>query len=113
MIPLYYRIVRSLQMLLFIVAYPVGKLLDLLLGKDHVTRFKRSELKELVNIHGEDREGPLTVDETTIIKGALDMKYKTGTYQSDFYFFDYNSIDVSDSFVLSLLLLLLYLYHNS
>jgi len=72
-----YWIVRFLQLLLFVIAWPIGKLLDFLLGKDHVTRFKRSELKELVNIHSEDQEGPLTMDESTIIKGALDMKYKT------------------------------------
>lgn len=34
------------------------------------------ELKELVSIHGEANHGPLTLDEITIIKGALDLKNK-------------------------------------
>jgi hypothetical protein len=28
------------------------------------------ELRELVNMHGQEHAGPLTVDETTIIKGS-------------------------------------------
>lgn len=37
------------------------------------------ELKELLKIHGHENQehGVLTVDETTIMKGALDMKDKT------------------------------------
>ena len=34
-------------------------------------------MKELVAMHGQDHSGPLSVDETTIIRGALDMRQKT------------------------------------
>jgi len=70
-------------------SFPISLLLDCLLGKDHTTFFRRAELKELVAIHayapdmqphkhGEARHGgPLSIDEVTIIKGAIDMKTKT------------------------------------
>ncbi|XP_052086801.1 uncharacterized protein LOC127724058 isoform X2 [Mytilus californianus] len=71
-----------------IISWPLSKLLDCLLGKDHGTFYRRGELKVLVDLHasspphlanGSDHEGEesLTVDEVLIIKGALDMKHKT------------------------------------
>ncbi|XP_076076722.1 uncharacterized protein LOC143047542 isoform X2 [Mytilus galloprovincialis] len=71
-----------------IISWPLSKLLDCLLGKDHGTFYRRAELKVLVDLHsssspnlvnGSDHEGEesLTVDEVLIIKGALDMKHKT------------------------------------
>lgn len=35
------------------------------------------ELKELVVLHGDLEEGPLTKEEVAIIKGALDLEHKT------------------------------------
>jgi len=68
------------------VSYPISKLLDCILGKDHGTFFKRAELKELVEIHGgtsnegnqagREKEEALTYDEIMIIKGAIDLKTK-------------------------------------
>ncbi|CAH1799473.1 unnamed protein product, partial [Owenia fusiformis] len=81
-------LVYLLMGLTFIISYPIAKLLDCLLGKNHATFFRRAELKVLVDIHGPSQrdEGDgseghgqeaLSIDEVLIIKGALDMKYKT------------------------------------
>lgn len=52
-------------------------MLDWLLGKDEGLIYRRAELKELVTIHGNSRDGPLTKNEVTIIRGALDLQEKT------------------------------------
>ncbi|XP_074640811.1 uncharacterized protein LOC141898671 isoform X1 [Tubulanus polymorphus] len=81
-------LVYLLMALLFVIAWPLSKFLDCLLGKEHGTFFRRAELKALVGLHGprsDDSESPidgqateqLTEDEVCIIKGALDMKFKT------------------------------------
>ncbi|XP_006814874.2 LOW QUALITY PROTEIN: uncharacterized protein LOC100379052 [Saccoglossus kowalevskii] len=73
-------LVYFLMALLFIISWPLAKLLDCLLGKDHGTFFRRAELGALVDLHTEktsDNEEPLTMDEVLIIKGALDMRNKT------------------------------------
>jgi len=66
----------------FIVAWPVSKLLDWLLGSSHATFFRRAELKELVAIHQRHKkkelhEEPLSSDEVKMIRGALELKSKT------------------------------------
>ncbi|XP_056696940.1 DUF21 domain-containing protein At2g14520 [Spinacia oleracea] len=55
------------------------QLLDLMLGKEHKALFRRSELKTLVDLHGNEagKGGELTHDETTIIAGALELTEKT------------------------------------
>ncbi|XP_062510930.1 uncharacterized protein LOC134186870 [Corticium candelabrum] len=73
-------LIKILMVLLFFIAWPISKLLDLLLGKDHSTFFRRAELKELVDMHGKTSQGneePLSQDEVLIIKGALEMRSKT------------------------------------
>ena len=72
--------VRVLMVLLFIIAWPIAKLLDCMLGAENSTFFRRAELKELVSMHLEktlENEEPLTGDEVLIIKGTLDMRNKT------------------------------------
>ncbi|XP_071717080.1 DUF21 domain-containing protein At4g33700-like [Rutidosis leptorrhynchoides] len=73
--------VRVLVFVCFPVAYPISKLLDYLLGHEHVALFRRAELKTLVNFHGNEagKGGELTHDETTIIAGALELSDKTAS----------------------------------
>lgn len=69
---------RVLVWVCFPVSYPISKLLDYLLGKEHVALFRRAELKTLVDFHGNEagKGGELTHDETTIIAGALELSAK-------------------------------------
>ncbi|KAJ7562360.1 hypothetical protein O6H91_03G066100 [Diphasiastrum complanatum] len=72
-------LVRLLMILCYPVAFPVGKILDLLLGHHDSALFRRAQLKALVSIHGKEagKGGELSHDETTIISGALDLTEKT------------------------------------
>lgn len=72
-----YWLVRFLMFIFFPVAYPIAKILDKLLGHNGINRFQRKELAELVEMHGQAHQGPLTIDETTVIIGALKLKNKT------------------------------------
>jgi CBS domain containing-hemolysin-like protein len=73
-------VVKALMFLLFPIAWPIGKLLDWILGHGEARTilFKRSELKSLVDLHASTMEGPfqLSADEASILKGALDLKKK-------------------------------------
>ncbi|KNA11763.1 hypothetical protein SOVF_132100 isoform A [Spinacia oleracea] len=71
-------LVRILMILCYPIAYPIGKVLDCLLGHNEAL-FRRAQLKALVSIHGQEagKGGELTHDETTIISGALDLTEKT------------------------------------
>ncbi|XP_057438802.1 putative DUF21 domain-containing protein At1g03270 isoform X2 [Lotus japonicus] len=71
-------LVRVLMFICYPIAYPIGKVLDVLLGHQD-DLFRRAQLKALVSIHGQEagKGGELTHDETTIISGALDLTEKT------------------------------------
>ncbi|CAA7035348.1 unnamed protein product [Microthlaspi erraticum] len=90
-------LVRFIVIVFFPLAYPISKLLDLLLGKRHSTLLRRAELKSFVYMHGNEagKGGELTHDETTIISGALDMSHKSAkdamTPVSDIFSLDINS----------------------
>ncbi|KAL5713743.1 DUF21 domain-containing protein [Ranunculus cassubicifolius] len=70
-------LVRILMIVCFPIAYPIGKVLDLVLGHNDAL-FRRAQLKALVSIHGLEagKGGDLSHDETTIISGALDLTLK-------------------------------------
>eukprot|EP00879_Flechtneria_rotunda_P029183 GHRR01031463.1.p1 GENE.GHRR01031463.1~~GHRR01031463.1.p1 ORF type:complete len:339 (+),score=75.40 GHRR01031463.1:449-1465(+) len=72
-------LVRTLMVLTSPISYPIGKLLDFLLGSEHRALFRRGQLKALVDIHGADEGlgGNLTEDEIKVICGALDLTNKT------------------------------------
>ncbi|KAI6683793.1 hypothetical protein NL676_029706 [Syzygium grande] len=71
-------LVRILMIICYPIAYPVGKVLDWVLGHNEAL-FRRAQLKALVSIHSQEagKGGELTHDETTIISGALDLTEKT------------------------------------
>eukprot|EP00123_Amoebidium_parasiticum_P007295 comp18023_c0_seq1/m.18523 comp18023_c0_seq1/g.18523 ORF comp18023_c0_seq1/g.18523 comp18023_c0_seq1/m.18523 type:complete len:434 (-) comp18023_c0_seq1:466-1767(-) len=71
--------VRLLMFLTAPISWPVGKLLDALLGRSDAAFYRKRELKELVYLQGQAGEGDsaLTHDEVTIMKGVLDMATKT------------------------------------
>lgn len=71
-------LVWTLIALEFPVVWPLAKLLDALVGTGEAELKRRPQLKALVDLHGEDEEmgGHLTMDETTIISGALDLAEK-------------------------------------
>ncbi|KAK9281138.1 hypothetical protein L1049_004031 [Liquidambar formosana] len=71
-------LVRILMIICYPIAYPIGKVLDCVLGHNDAL-FRRAQLKALVSIHSQEagKGGELTHDETTIISGALDLTEKT------------------------------------
>ncbi|KAA8543212.1 hypothetical protein F0562_021293 [Nyssa sinensis] len=71
-------LVGILMIICYPIAYPIGKVLDAVLGHNDAL-FRRAQLKALVSIHGQEagKGGELTHDETTIISGALDLTEKT------------------------------------
>lgn len=65
--------------LLFIIAWPLSKLLDCMFGTEHYTLYRRKQLKVLVDLHSEcpeahnskeqaNKQEALTYDEALIIK---------------------------------------------
>ncbi|KAH6776802.1 CBS domain protein with a domain protein [Perilla frutescens var. hirtella] len=71
-------LVRFLMIVSYPISYPIGKVLDWVLGHNEAL-FRRAQLKALVSIHSQEagKGGELTHDETTIISGALDLTEKT------------------------------------
>ncbi|KAG8389373.1 hypothetical protein BUALT_Bualt02G0222500 [Buddleja alternifolia] len=70
-------LVRILMVVCYPISYPIGKILDAVLGH-HEVLFRRPQLKALVSIHSQEagKGGELTHDEATIISGALDLTEK-------------------------------------
>jgi metal transporter CNNM len=73
-------LVRLIMLISFPISWPVGKLLDWLLGSD-TALFQRPELRAFVSLHGEgDQDGGesvLSAGEVQVIHGAMDMAHKT------------------------------------
>ena len=69
--------VRLLIGSLWMISYPISKLLDYLLGHKEGVIYRHAGLKELVALHGEDKAGPLSKDEVSILRAVLDLRGKT------------------------------------
>lgn len=67
-------------LVLFPVAWPISKALDLALGREIGTVYDKDELRELIRIHIENpdaqQESGLTAEDGAILRGALDYKEK-------------------------------------
>ncbi|PVU89199.1 hypothetical protein BB559_005198 [Furculomyces boomerangus] len=72
----FYWPLTILQIILYPLSYPISRILDKALGSDRKMLYRKAELKELVNLNGTIYGGNLTIDEVTIIKGALDLSEK-------------------------------------
>ncbi|KAJ3255729.1 hypothetical protein HK103_006096 [Boothiomyces macroporosus] len=70
-------LVQGMIYALYIIAYPIAALLDYILGHKDGTVYLHAGLKELVALHGEDQEGPLSKDEVSILRAVLDLRSKT------------------------------------
>ncbi|KAK4283018.1 hypothetical protein QN277_000021 [Acacia crassicarpa] len=72
-------VVRILLLIFFPVSYPASKILDWTLGKEHSVLLRRSELKTFVDLHSNKagKGGELSLHETSIISGAIDLTEKT------------------------------------
>ncbi|EKM51307.1 uncharacterized protein PHACADRAFT_200129 [Phanerochaete carnosa HHB-10118-sp] len=70
--------VQLLLWTLGLVAWPIAKLLEFVLGPQHGIIYRRTELKELIAMHSDagERGGDLKIDTVTIIGGALDLQEK-------------------------------------
>lgn len=68
--------VRFLIWIMAIIAYPIAKLLDWVLGHKEGVIYRHAGLKELVALHGEDQSGPLSKDEVSILRAVLDLRTK-------------------------------------
>lgn len=68
---------RAVMLLLWPIAFPVSRVLHWTLGPHHGIVYRRSELKELVNMHAATAgRGDLNNDTVTIVGGALDLQEK-------------------------------------
>lgn len=70
-------LVQGLIIVEFIIAWPISKFLDWMLGKSHGTVYRKAELKELVHVHEQHPDAHLTPEEGNILKAVLDFKEKT------------------------------------
>ncbi|KAH9987909.1 hypothetical protein BJV74DRAFT_963704 [Russula compacta] len=75
-------VVRVLLWTLGIIAWPVAKILEVILGPHHGIIYRRAELKELIALHSLVGEygGDLRSDTVTIIGATLDLQEKTTSH---------------------------------
>ena len=72
----YYTVwlVWAFLIVLLPISYPISKILDFALGRELGQLYSRNELKKLLEMHSTYSD--ITVDETTIMSGALDFGRK-------------------------------------
>lgn len=71
-------LVELLMIMAYPVAAPIAWILDLILGHQENALFRRTELRALVELYGQQSfGGELSVDEINVIRGALDLTSKS------------------------------------
>ncbi|KAI9314094.1 hypothetical protein BX666DRAFT_498537 [Dichotomocladium elegans] len=69
--------VRVLIFIWYLIAWPMAKVLDLILGKHRGFMYGKSELSELIHLHGDPlRDGPLEKNTVEILQSVLDLSGK-------------------------------------
>ena len=69
-------LVRFFELILLPICWPLGKLLDAILGEEVAGVYSRRELVRLIEEHEDHHESDLDADEEMIIKGALSYSSK-------------------------------------
>ncbi len=69
--------VYILRAVFYPIAFPLGKILDWMLGSSQGALYRKPELKEFVTLHGQTHGGDLSIDEVTIVQGVLSLHSKT------------------------------------
>jgi len=59
------------------IAYPIGRLLDKVLGVDHGNTYKKAELRSFLQFHRAASEEPLRDDEISILNAVLELNTKS------------------------------------
>lgn len=65
-------LVYLLMAVFFVVAWPLARLLDVVLGREHATFYRRAELKALVGLHGPESRAQIDSDATDAAAGSGD-----------------------------------------
>lgn len=98
MLTIKYRPVRIMIWSLIVICWPIAKTLDFLLGPHRGHIYRSVELRELIQLHGEDLHhgGDVKPEAVKIMRGALDMQTKTVydamTSINDVYMLDINAV---------------------
>lgn len=71
------KIVWLLMMIIAVLAYPIARVLDWILGDELGTIYSTSELKKLVDIHAKHEGTKMDVRTANMMKGALDLQETT------------------------------------
>eukprot|EP00764_Aduncisulcus_paluster_P005075 gnl/Carplike_NY0171/1846_a2507_550.p1 GENE.gnl/Carplike_NY0171/1846_a2507_550~~gnl/Carplike_NY0171/1846_a2507_550.p1 ORF type:complete len:635 (+),score=186.75 gnl/Carplike_NY0171/1846_a2507_550:31-1935(+) len=71
------HVVWFFLIVLFIVTFPIAKMLDCLLGEEIGTIYSRNELKQLIAFHAGSNHSDFTNEESTLLAGAIDFSTRT------------------------------------
>lgn len=69
-------IVRFFIFIFFPIAWPLSKILDLILGEEEETIWSKREMKEMIKIHEDSEDSEIDRDEEKILLGALSFSDK-------------------------------------
>ncbi|MCP5303593.1 MAG: DUF21 domain-containing protein [Pseudomonadales bacterium] len=63
--------VKTVMLIAWPIAYPIGRVLDWLLGSEIPTVYSRHELMQIISEHEDSEHSPIDADEERIVHGAL------------------------------------------